>query len=168
MYVVPLERDTITTAEGATFTVASFTNYKTKGPACYATTPGLVSTDATPIVYFFDIVKINDVHVEFDNSSKTFKASGKIKRKYHLPQPGDKIHLLKPDTPLDQENDIVKVEKLKLHNKSEGIAKGLLICDDKGCHPLSEIIAIDRTIGSDSFDRKKFLRLYKEYAGISK
>lgn len=165
MFVVPLSGDSIETAEGAVYEVVSYTNWKSKGPCCYATTPGLLTSDATPIIYFFDIVKIRDVHVEFDNSSKTFKASGKIKRKYHLPQPGDKIQLLKPETPMDSENDEVKVLKLKLHNKAEGISKGLLVCGEDGCFMLSEIISIERAIGSDSFDRKKFLKYYSEYTG---
>lgn len=166
MYIVPLAGDVIMTTEGAAFEVISYTNYKQRGPAVYVSATGDEST--TPaVVYFFDITKICGVHVEYDNSTKIFKASGKIKRKYHLPQPGDKITVLKPETPLDEDDDQIKIEKLKLHNKSEGIAKGLLACGD-ACYMLNDIISIDRVIGSDSFDRKKFQRLYSDYSGNHK
>lgn len=167
MYVVPLNGEQIQTSDGGTYEVVSYTDYKPRGPALYCSIVGGSVSDHTPVVYFFDIVKIRGVHVEFDNSSKMFKASGKINRKFHLPQPGDKITVLKEDTPLDQPNDIIKVEKLKLHNKSEGINKGLVVCGDDACYTLADIIAINRQIGSDSFDRKRFLKLYKEYAGNS-
>lgn len=168
MNVVPLSGDNIETTDGGLYTVVSYTNYKPKGPAVYVTVQGAEQTSATPVIYFFDIQKIQDVHVEFDNSSKTFKAAGKIKRLYHLPQVNDKISILKDDTPADKDNDVIKVEKLKLHNKSEGISKGLLICGEDTCYMLDDILAIDRVIGSDSFDRRKFLKLYKDYTGSYK
>ena len=58
MLIVPLLGDKITTKDGVTFTVLSYTNYKSGGPAVYVEHTPLVPSDA---VYFFDIVRINNI-----------------------------------------------------------------------------------------------------------
>lgn len=164
MFVVPLEGDTITTVDGGTYEVLSYTNYKPNGPAVYV---GMPIGEASHTVYFFDIEKINGVKVEFDKSAKVFKALGKLKRKIHLPQPGDKIVVLKSGSELDDPDDEVTIKKIKLHNKGSGISKGLLFVDEDGDeYRLHDIISINRSVGSDIFDRKKFLSVYSEYNGF--
>ena len=152
MLVVPLTNDTIKTKDGAELKVLAFSNFKSKGPVVYveheAGTPAVV-------IYYFDIEKINDVRVEFNTSSKVFSSLGFIKRKFHLPQPGDVI------TISDRE---AKVKSLKLHSKSVGLSQGLLVkADDGEYYTLSQIDGIKRSNGTEDFDKKKFLRFYSEY-----
>lgn len=170
MIIVPLAKDEIETKDGAKLTVRGFTNYKPKGPALYAN-DGVSSPMV--VVYFFDIDKINGVRVEYSQSSKVFTAMGKIKRAIHLPQSHDYIFVFeKKEEGVEPEKDSfsdskkVKVAGYKLHSKKHGLAKGLLIEDeDKNMYRLMDILDVRREIGSDDFDRKKFLRLYAEYEG---
>ena len=150
MLVVPLPKDTITTKDGAELEVIAYTNFKSKGPAVYvehqAGTPAVA-------VYFFDIEKINGVRVEFNTGSKVFTALGNIKRKIQSSDP-------------EAEPDIIEVKDLKLHSKSIGLGQGLVIRDKDGkIYRLSDIADIKRAVGGESFDKKKFLRLYSEYRG---
>lgn len=161
MLVVPLPKDTITTKDGAELEVIAYTNFKSKGPAVYvehqAGTPAVA-------VYFFDIEKINGVRVEFNTGSKVFSALGNIKRKIHLPQPNDQLIIQSSDP--EAEPDIVEVKDLKLHSKSIGLGQGLVIRDKDGkFFRLADIGDIKRAVGGESFDKKKFLRLYSEYRG---
>lgn len=160
MLVVPLVGDKITTTDDGEFIVISYTPFKDKGPAIYVESP--IGTPP-PIIYFFDIEKINGVKVEYSDSSKVFTALGLIKRSVHLPQLKDTMIFLKPSTPIDSENDKMIVTGLKLHNKSEGIGKGLLVCGEDGCFKLSEIIDLKRVHANEHFNRTRFLRIYKEY-----
>lgn len=160
MLVVPLPKDIITTKDGAKLSVVTYTNFKSKGPAVYVEhkrgTPAVV-------IYFFDIDRINDVRVELNPSSKVFNALGNIKRKYHLPQPNDLVTVNADDA-----GTIIEVKDLKLHNKSIGLSQGLVIRDkENNFHRLSDIVSIDRAVGSDDFNQKRFLRLYSEYRGYS-
>lgn len=161
MLVVPLPKDTITTKDGAELEVIAYTNFKSKGPAVYvehqAGTPAVA-------VYFFDIEKINGVRVEFNTGSKVFTALGNIKRKIHLPQANDQLVIQSSDP--EAEPDIIEVKDLKLHSKSIGLGQGLVIRDKDGkIYRLSDIADIKRAVGGESFDKKKFLRLYSEYRG---
>lgn len=159
MLIVPLTGDKITTVEGAEFTVLSYTNFKARGPAVYVENqPG----EASLVIYFFDIEKINGVKVEYSDTMKLFKSLGALKRAVHLPQIKDTMVLLKPKTPIDSPNDEMEITTLKLHNKTEGVGKGLLICGEDGCFPLSEMIDLKRS-HPEHFNRSRFLRIYKEY-----
>lgn len=165
MLVVPIAGDKITVKDSdrKPLTVISYTNYKSK-PAVYVDVgfrkPSLA-------IYFFDIESINGVRVEYVPGQKVFSAYGNIKRKIHLPQPNDLITVVKLNIDVfDNENDKVQVEKLSLHNKTEGLGKGLLIkCDDDKYYRLSEIIDIHRAIGDDFFNKKRFLKIYDDYRG---
>lgn len=161
MLVVPLPKDVITTKDGAQLEVIAYTNFKSKGPAVYvehqAGTPAVA-------VYFFDIEKINGVRVEFNTSSKVFTALGNIKRKIHLPQPNDQIIIQSADP--EAEPDIIEVKDLKLHSKLIGLGHGMVIRDKDGkVFRLADVFDIKRAVGGDSFDKKKFLKLYSEYRG---
>ncbi len=169
MIIVPLAKDQIETKDGAKLTVHGFTNFKPKGPALYANDGG---TSPMVVVYFFDIDKINGVRVEFSQSSKVFTAMGKIKRAIHLPQPHDYIFVYEKkeegtaDKDSFKDSKKVKVAGFKLHSKKHGLAKGLLIEDeDKNVYRLQEVLDVRREIGSDDFDRRRFLRIYAEYEG---
>lgn len=163
MLIVPLAGDKIETKDGMEFTVLEYTNYKERGPAVYVEHTASIPSDA---VYFFDIAKVNGVSVTF-GGGKVFKASGAIKRKFHLPQPGDTITVRSGGSAVD-----MKVSGLKLHSKTEGLAKGLLVQvkteGETSYYRLGEIIDIHRSIGNDMFDRSKFLRVYKDYVGYTK
>ena len=167
MIVVPLPSDEIQTKDGAKFVVASYNNFKPKGPAVFCKPAN--SEDQTFVtVYFFDIEKINDVRVEFSSSSKVFTAQGRIKRKIHLPQPHDTIYIFDKEGEKDRYDDgkPVKVSGYKLHSKKYGTSKGLLILDEDGnAYMLDEVLNLHREIGSTDFNRKIFMKLYKEYSG---
>jgi hypothetical protein len=161
MLIVPIAGDKITIKDSdrKPLSVISYTNYKLK-PAVYVHT-GIRKPSVA--IYFFDIETINDVRVDYIPSQKVFFAYGNIKRKIHLPQPNDLIVVDNSDI---DENNLVKVEKLSLHNKAEGLGKGLLIKgDDDKYYRLSDILDIKRAIGDDFFDRKKFLKIYDDYRG---
>ena len=169
MQIVPLPNDVIETKDGAKLIVAGFNNFKSKGPAVFCKAPEEGSHQFLT-VYFFDIEKINDVRVEFSNSSKVFNALGRVKRKIHLPQPHDFIFVFDKaeDAPREKFDDSkkVKVAGYKLHSKKYGVSKGLLIEDeDKNVYMLDEILDLRREIGTSEFDRKIFLKIYKEYIG---
>jgi hypothetical protein len=162
MFVVPVAGDKIQTHEGDTFTVSSYTNYKTAGPAVYA------SLGDTPpvIVYYSDIVKINGVPAKL-GAGKVFVVAGRIKRTFHLPQPGDAITVRQADAPVD-----LKVSGYRLHSKTDGLSKGLVILaknEEGKAVPfrLDSIVDVSRAIGNDLFDRTKFLRYYQDYRGYT-
>ncbi len=165
MFVVPLPKDTISTKDGAELVVVAYTNFKSKGPAVYvehqAGTPAVA-------IYFFDIEKINGVRVEFNQSSKVFSALGHLKRKTHLPQLNDQVVIKSPSEENPENTDIVEIKDLKLHSKQLGLSQGLLFRDrENNFHRLDSIVSINRAVGSDSFNRRKFLRLYSEYRGYT-
>lgn len=163
MLVVPLEKDTIVTTDGETLRVVAYTNYKDGGPAVYARPKG---SKVNVLVYFFDIESINKVRVEFQRGSKVFRALGKIDRKYHLPQPDDKATILTKEIDSTDDKYRVEIASLKLKAKSLGNAKGMFFRDTTGkYHRIQQILDIDRSIGSDSFDRSEFLSYYKDYIG---
>jgi hypothetical protein len=161
MLIVPLRGDKITTADGPEFVVDSYTNFKTD-PAVYVD----VARGQNSIVYFQDIDLINGVKVEYNKASKVFTALGIVKRKYNLPQPKDSITVRNAGNQEDAENDHVLVKTAKLHSRAIGLSKGLVIQDaDGGIHGLADIIDIERSVGSEHFDSKRFIKYYKDYSG---
>lgn len=164
MLIVPIKGDKIDTKDGVSFTVLSYTNYRDKGPAVYVEHTPSVPSDA---VYFFDINRINGVHVEFVPGSKVFRAVGRVKRKFQLPQPTDKVTVKDNGSTV-----ILDVLGAKLHKRGD-LAKGLLIvCQNQETQEkinvkLSSIIDIERDIGNDLFSRDRFLSYYKDYTGVN-
>lgn len=163
MLVVPLEKDVIETTDGHLFKVISYTNYKDNGPAVYARPRN--SKDVV-LIYFFDIDAINGTKVEYQKSSRIFRAFGKISRLFHLPQPDDKIIVLTDKISDEDLKEKVEVAGLKLKSKSLGVNKGMFVKDDAGnYYRLNQILDIERALGSEKFDREKFLEYYKDYTG---
>lgn len=153
MWIVPIAKDVITTSDGVEFTVSDFTNYKSSGPAVYVAH----ESSAMPI-YFFDIATVNGVKVEYNKQSKVLEVLGHFKRKIHLPQKHDKIQI--------DDGDYVKVANIKLHSRSLGLSRGLLLIGEDGeAYSLQQITAIKRPVGDSFFDVKKFKKLYSEYLG---
>jgi hypothetical protein len=164
MLVVPIAKDLVKTADEKVYRVISYTNYKDGGPAVYCRAKG--SSDSV-LVYFFDIVEINKTRVDYQRGSRVFRALGKISRDQHLPQPDDKVIVLKKSLEDSDSKDRVEVVGLKLKSKSLGVNKGLFVKgDDDNHYRLKEILDIDRAIGSDYFDREKFLAYYSDYTGL--
>lgn len=165
MLVVPINKDTIETEDGAKYKVVEYTNYKDGGPAVYARSP---SSKEVVLVYFIDIISINGTKVEYQRGSKIFKALGKIDREQQLPQPDDRIIFLSNKTDNDlEEKEQSKVEDLKLKSKSLGINKGMFVKDDNGdTHRIKHILDIIPELGGASFDRGAFLKYYKDYIGV--
>jgi hypothetical protein len=156
MWCVPIKNDIIKTTDGIEFAVIEYSNFKDKGPVVYCKHDSVTSP-----IYFFDIAEINDIKVSFNTQSKILEALGNLKRKIHLPQKHDKITVL-----VDGEELIKKVANIKLHSRSIGLSKGMLIIDSEGDHySLQQIIDIKRPIGDHDFDQKKFKKIYHDYLG---
>ena len=161
---VPLAGDTITTKDGVEYKVTSYTNYRSLGPAVHVEHTEDVPSEPA---YFNDITKINGVHVDFIPGQKVFRANVAIKRKFQLPQVGDKLTFKDAGVVRGAE-----VKSLKLHKKSD-LAKGLLVkCADENDTEylvrLDDVIDIDREIGNDLFSKDSFLKLYDDYRGHRK
>lgn len=165
MFVVPLEKDNVTTKDGDTFKVVAYTNYKDGGPAVYARAKG---ASANTLIYFFDIDSINNVRVEYQRGSKVFRALGKIVRTYHLPQPDDKITVISKKIDSDDSKHVVEVASVRLKAKNLGVSRGMFVKDTEGNNfRLNQILDIDRALGGSDFDRNNFLSYYKDYTGAS-
>lgn len=163
MLVVPIAKDVIITKDGNKLRVVEYTNYKEGGPAVYAKS----AAKELVLVYFFDIAEINGTKVEYERGSKVFNALGKISRDQHLPQPDDKIVVLKDSMSDEDEKSRAEVATLKLKSKSLGVNKGLFVKDDQGnAYRLKQILDIDRALGGSNFDRDAFMSTYKDYTGV--
>lgn len=159
MFVLPVSGDKVTTKDDSTpQVVSSFTSLKDE-PAVYMK-PG---TSQDKYIYFSDIAEINGVRVEYDSDSKTFNALGPLKRKYNIPQPKDTITVKLIETSFKDENQEVEVQSVKLHNKREGIGRGLLACGDKSCFSLDQIIDIKRRSWTERFNAERFKKYYFDY-----
>lgn len=164
MYVVPLNKDVIVTADGYTYRVIEYTNFKDAGPAVYVKEKGV----KTPkLVYFVDITSLNGVKVEYSKQTKLLKAFGRLERPIHLPQPDDSVTVLTDEISSDDSPEVYEVVGLKLKSKSAGVSKGLVVQVDG--HPkyitLSSVLDIKRAIGSSQFNRSQFRAIYKDYMG---
>jgi hypothetical protein len=154
MFIVPIDGDKVTTADGVEFEVTDYSNFRNQGPCVYVAH----ESSAMPI-YFFDIASVNGVKVEYNQQSKVLEVQGHFKRKIHLPQKHDKIQITGSE-------DWIKVTGVKLHSRSLGLSRGLLIIGEDGeAYSIQQIQAIKRPIGDSFFDYKRFNKLYKEYRG---
>ena len=163
MLIVPLKGDKVTISDGPEFIVDSYTNFKAD-PAVYVDVP----RGQNNIVYFQDIEQINDVKVEYNKATKVFTALGIVKRKYNLPQPKDTITVTKPGNPEDSEDNHAQVKNLKLHSRAIGLTKGLVLIDiDDNVYRLSDVQDIERAVGAEHFDQRKYLKYYRDYTGHS-
>lgn len=164
MLVVPIHKDVILTKDGNKLRVVEYTNYKDGGPAVYAKS----KAKELVLVYFFDIAEINGTRVEYERGSKVLRALGKIAREQHLPQPDDKITVLRDSISDEQEGkQRAEVDSLKLKSKSLGVNKGLFVKDNEGnAYRLKQILDLDPALGGSTFDREKFLTIYKDYTGV--
>jgi hypothetical protein len=159
MLVVPVAGDKILTKDNSDeVIVSSYSNLKDEPAVYLKPTP-----EDQKFAYFKDIVSINGVRVEYDPSSKLFKALGTLRRKFNLPQPKDIIVVRLMDVPYKKETTEVVVDSLKLHNKREGVSRGLLACGEKSCFTLSEILDIKRDSWTETFNAQKFCRFYFDY-----
>lgn len=164
MLVVPLAKDKVRTTDGHAYRVISYTNYKDGGPAVYCKD----KTGSSPVlVYFFDIDQINGTPVEYQRGSRIFRALGKVKREFHLPQPDDKVTVLTNRVTDHEGRERVDVDGLKLKSKALGINKGLFFKDTEGeAYRLNQVLDIERALGGERFNRAEFLDYYKDYTGV--
>ena len=152
MYIVPIDDDIITTSDGTEFEVAGFSNFRDAGPAVYVAHEG-----KTMPIYFADIVTVNGTGVEYNKQSKVLEVTGHFKRKIHLPQKHEKIMV-------SGSEDWIKVAGVKLHSRPLGLSRGLLVIGEDGeAYSLQQIDGIRRPVGDSFFDKKRFIKMYKEY-----
>jgi len=165
MLVVPIRGDRVLTKDHPDpLTVSSYTNLK-PDPSVYVRGEGV----SGETVVLNDIIELNGVKVEYHKGSEVLEALGPLRRKYNLPQPGDKITVRLVNMPTDA-NDVteqVEVDRLSLHNKAKGVSRGLLVCSSSACYTLKDILDVDRKVGSEPFDAKAFQRYYLDYMPYS-
>ncbi len=158
-YIVPVTGDKIRIADNdSQFIVTSYTNLKIE-PAVYID----AYDGENNIIYFHDIIEINDVQVELNKNAKIFESLGILKRRFNLPQPGDTITITKKSIDGINETENTIVKGIKLHNKAQGISNGLVVCDEDACYNLLSIDDIERKTGSEIFNKKKFQKYYFDY-----
>lgn len=169
MLIVPIPGDKIKVANNPdTLKVIEYTRFKSAGPAVYCKA---ADSSTLILVYFFDIEEINEIDVEYKKSSHLFKALGKVKRKYNLPQKGDTISIMRKGIDQQEDDDAlekrkVKVEKIEIKLGKSGLIHGLYVTDsDKNLINCKQILDIESEIGSQAFDRSGFIKYYKEYIG---
>lgn len=164
MLVVPLEKDKITTKDRHEYRVVTYTNFKEGGPAVYCRSKG--GTEPV-LIYFFDIDEINGVRVEYHKGSRVFTALGKINREQHLPQPDDKVMVPDKESSDKSAKKSIEVTGLKLKSKTHGHNRGMLLKDAEGnYHRLKDVTTIDRSLGSDRFNKEAFKETYHDYMGV--
>ena len=161
MLVVPIRGDRVLTKDHPDpLVVSSYTNLKSE-PSIYVR-GGDVSGET---VVLNDIIELNGVKVEYRKGPNVLEALGPLRRKYNLPQHGDKITVRLVNMPTDATDvtEQVEVEHLSLHNKVKGISRGLLVCSSAACYTLKDIIDIERKVGSEPFSQKSFQHYYLDY-----
>ena len=169
MLIVPLAGDKIKIANNdSTLKVIEYTRFKSAGPAVYCQVP---DSKTLILVYFFDIEEINGVDVEYKKSSHLFKALGKVKRKYNIPQKGDVILITRKGSSTEEDDDAlekkkVKVDKVEIKLGKSNLVHGLFVTDeDKNLINCKRILDVESEIGTQAFDRSGFIKYYKEYFG---
>jgi len=163
MIIVPLVGDTVKTSTGLESKVLSFTNTLPDGPAVFVRGAGATSET----VMFTDIVKINGIKVRYvksDDGYKVFETDGAIKRKYDLPQPGDKIEAEVPDVG----SSVFVVKRVRL-NMPNDVSGGMMFdVVDEGADEIvrqARFASITNVLSRSLFDKKAFQQYYADYAG---
>lgn len=165
MLVVPVRGDRVLTRDYADpLTVSSYTNLKS-APSLYVRGADVKNTT----VELADILELNGVKVMYHRDSKVLEALGPLRRRYNLPQPGDRIVIKLVNLPTDAKEvtEEVEVKSLRLHDQAKGLSRGLLACSPDACYTLKEIIDVKRKVGSEPFDQKSFQRYYLDYLPYS-
>ena len=159
MLVVPVSGDKLTLMSTQTvLCVSSYTALKPE-PAVYLTEP-LESGDR--FTFFSDITAINGISVKPKNN--LFDASGLIKRKYNLPQPGDTIITFLVDTSFKQETIELEITDVTISGKEP---RSIVIKCGSTKLGLNEIQDIKRKRGFEKFNREAFLKYYVDYCPLS-
>lgn len=161
MMIVPLAGDTITTDGGAQFKVVSYTNYKDHGPAVYVERGSGSPSDP---VYFGDISEVNGVKTHYVKGQRVLEAMGRVKRRFHLPQPGDDITAKIDGQPVN-----LTMKSFRLHRRG-ALHQGLLLvteddANDQQTIRLDQLMDVRRPLGDDNFSRDRFLSYYDDYRG---
>ena len=165
MLVVPVKGDRVLTRDYSDpVTVSSYTNLKS-APSLYVRGVDIKGTT----VELSDVVELNGVKVAFHRDSKVLEALGPLRRRYNLPQPGDRVTIRLVNLPTDakQVTEEVEVKSLRLHDKAKGLSRGLLICSTDACYTIKELLEIHRKVGSEPFDPKAFQSYYLDYLPYS-
>lgn len=156
MFVLPISGDVVETNNGVKHTVIGYAAYKNQ-PAVY------VESDLSEESVSFDSIKtINGTPVAL-LPAKVFRADSLVKRKVHLPQKDDKIIV---------DGQTLKVKSIKLREHSKLTDGALVVAVDQESKEsttvrMVNIERITRADGDDDFNRKTFMKLYRDYIGHS-
>lgn len=147
------------------YSVSSYTSLKAK-PAVYLKE---ALADGTRAVFFSEVVEVNGIKVEYDDTTHLLSALGMLKRAVNLPQPGDTLTYTLVETDYDEEKVKAKVKDLRLHargNPSKSLQVTLESSDT--VLELTDIIDIERKVGGERFSRSKFQHYYVDYLSFGK
>jgi len=164
MLVVPLKGDKIKLLGiDGIFIVSSYTSFKPE-PAVYLTD---VLPDGSRSIFFSKIIELNDIKVEYDESSRLLKALGTLKHRVHLPQEHDKVTYTLVEADFNEEKVTSKVTGLHLHSKTDK-SKSLKVKVESGITlELTDIIDIQRAGGAGfKFSAAEFQHKYIDYLSV--
>lgn len=148
--VLPVKGDTVTTVDGSEFTVVDVARHKQE-PAVFVRTD-----DQVLPLYFKDIEQINGVMVDFKKIDGVFEAIGKLKRRHHLPQPGETV--------ITTDGKEFQVSRVRYHVKSIGLSKGVLLLNsDNDYITLNDVANLKAEGETVLFNRDSFLKFYRGY-----
>lgn len=161
MLLVPLKGDKVRFEDFSDeFTVKSFTSLKVE-PVVYLTTE-LPTGEA--FVAISMIKSINGVPVI--EKDTVLAPKGPVKRKYNLPQPGDRIKV-QLRVNVQGISETAELEVTELHLKADPM-KPLMIKTKDGAFSLRDVLDIKRKIGGEAFTKEGFLRYYLDYLPIKR
>ena len=161
MLVVPVAGDkSHMLSSPEVLTVKSYTCLKSE-PAVYVKE---LLADGTKSVFISEIININGVRVEYDDSSKLLTALGPLRRKFYLPQPGDKVEFSLIQTSFKQEKITRTVEKIRFASKHNvGKENTLEIICGEAPLSLRDVLGIQTSSSTAPFDHREFLKYYFDY-----
>lgn len=147
------------------YTVSSYTSFKTE-PAVYLKEP---LADGSRAAFFSNVIEVNGIKVEYDESSHLLSALGPLKRAFQLPQPGDTVTYTLVETDYNEEEVTGVVKDLRLHAR-DNPTKSLQVKleDSDTVLELTDVTDIKRKHGGEQFDRSKFQHYYVDYLSFSK
>jgi len=163
MIIVPLNGDTIETADRVPRKVIAYSNLNSSGPVVRVRSEsGGTDLETVP---FKEILKLNDLEVTLLKNAKgqnVLSTDGYIERSQPLPQPGETC-----TANLGVEERKYHVGRVRLHVKGR-LSEGLIFecIEDYGTVTdvrLNQITDIDSYV----FGLKAFRRLYADYAGTN-
>lgn len=144
--------------------VSSYTSLKSQ-PAIYLNEP---LDDGQRSAFVSDVIEVNGVKAEYDEAVHLLNALGPLKRRHQLPQPGDKVTYTLVETDYSEEQVTSEVIDLRLHARNNPSRSLQVKLEGGTMLELTDIVDIERKVGSERFDRAGFQHYYVDYMSFGK